>query len=293
LKKVDSKIEKYHLHKDHPEKLQFEVYDLLEYRKKSGKMAATPHSHSYYQIIWFFEEGGVHSVDFTTYSIKKNTILFIPKDHIHTFDNNLDVQGWLIHFNESFFMHSDVDIFLKYNIFNVQDNPCYAIDKETASIAATYVDLMRKELGQTDAFGYEDIIRFSLKSLLIYLERIRRRGDDVDLRFTNHYELQFAKFKQLVEENYYKGLSVREYATLLNVSSKTLTTITKNVTNLAASQVISQRIILQAKRLLRFTTIQINEVAFKIGFEDVSYFVKFFKRHVGISPGKYRSEISK
>ncbi len=290
MKDLKVKIEKYHLHKAHPEKLQFAVYDLNDYRKRSGDMAAVAHSHSYYQIIWFFEEGGEHIVDFNTYQIKKNTILFISKDHIHAFDKNLDVQGYLIHFNESFFMHNDVDIFLKYNIFNTVENPCYAIDDDTAQIANAYMDLIKKELSIKGAFGYEDIIRFSLKSLLINLERIHRKGEDTHLQFNNHYELQFAKYKELIEENYQQGLSVSEYATLLNISSKTLTTITKTVVGKSASELISERIILEAKRLLRFTSLQIGEVAFKIGFEDASYFVKYFKRFVGFSPKMYREQ---
>jgi len=146
LKKKDVKIEQYHLHKAHPEKLQFELYDLNSYRKKSGEKAAIPHSHSYYQIIWFFEDGGEHLVDFKTFDIKKDTILFISKDQTHAFDNNLNVRGWLIHFNESFFMHSDVDIFLKYSIFNSQQNPCYAINNETHEVATSYISMIQKEL---------------------------------------------------------------------------------------------------------------------------------------------------
>ncbi|WP_010177586.1 helix-turn-helix domain-containing protein [Aquimarina agarilytica] len=290
MKDSKVKIEKYHLHKAHPEKLQFAVYDLNDYRKRSGEKAAIAHSHSYYQIIWFFEEGGEHVVDFNTYAIKKNTILFISKDHIHAFDTNLAVQGYLIHFNESFFMHNDVDIFLKYNIFNTVENPCYVIDAATAQVANAYMDLIKKELSIKGAFGYEDIIRFSLKSLLIILERIHRKDGDTNLQFNSHYELQFAKYKELIEENYQQGLSVSEYATLLNISSKTLTTITKNVVGKSASELISERIILEAKRLLRFTSLQIGEVAFRIGFEDASYFVKYFKRFVGFSPKVYREQ---
>ncbi|KAA1245222.1 helix-turn-helix domain-containing protein [Aquimarina sp. RZ0] len=264
------------------------MYDLNEYRRKSAEKAAIAHSHSYYQIIWFYEEGGEHIIDFKTYTIKKNMILFISKDHIHAFDNNLDVQGCLIHFNESFFMHSDIDIFLKYNIFNSQENPCYSIDQETSKTATAYLDLIRKELSQKGMFGYEDIIRFSLKSLLINLERIHQKDGNVRLQFNNHYELQFAKYKELIEENYQNGLSVSEYAQMLNISSKTLSTITRSVVDKPASLLISERIILEAQRLLRFTTLQIGEIAFRIGFEDSSYFIKYFKRFVGISPKTYR-----
>ena len=117
MKDSTKHIAQYHLHKAHPEKLQFEMYDLNAYRKRSVEKAAIPHSHSYYQVIWFFEDGGSHVVDFESYEIRKNMIFFIAKDRVHAFDDNLDIQGLLIHFNESFFMHNDVDVFLKYHIF--------------------------------------------------------------------------------------------------------------------------------------------------------------------------------
>ena len=107
MKDSKTNIEKYHLHKAHPEKLQFEIYDLQEYRKRSAEKAVIPHSHSYYQIIWFFDDGGTHFIDFESYEIRKNMIFFISKDRIHAFDDQLNVNGWLIHFNESFFMHTE------------------------------------------------------------------------------------------------------------------------------------------------------------------------------------------
>jgi len=282
------RIEQYHLHKLYPQKLQFEIYDLNKYRNKNRDKAAQPHSHSYYQIIWFFCNEGTHTVDFKTYDIKENTILFISKDQIHAFDNNLNVTGWLIHFNESFFAHNDMDIFLKYNVFKSPKKPCYIIPKGNLETASTYLKLMKNELSNRNRFGYEDIIRFTLKSFLIGLERIHRTNNKQQLKLNNAYELQFYKFKELIEAHYKDGLSVKDYASLLNISSKTLTTISKNIVNKSPSIIIAERTVLQAKRLLKFTTLQIGEVAFKIGFEDPSYFVKFFKRHVGISPSGYR-----
>jgi len=283
-----AKIEQYHLHKLHPQMLQFELYSLKEYRKKSGKKAATPHSHSYYQIIWFFNDGGTHTVDFKTYAIKKNSILFITKNQIHSFDNNLEIEGWLIHFNESFFMHSDVDIFLKYNLFNVQHTPYYPINNEIANIVTNYIHLIKKELDQKGNFGYEDVIRFLLKAMLINLERIHHKNTSKKILLNSAYELQFFKYKELIEMHYKEGLPIHSYANLLHVSPKTLTTITKSIVNKSPSKLITERIILEAKRLLKFTTLQIGEIAFKIGFNDASYFIKYFKKHVGMSPKNYR-----
>jgi len=291
LKDSTKHIAQYHLHKAHPEKLQFEMYDLNAYRKRSVEKAAIPHSHSYYQVIWFFEDGGSHVVDFESYEIRKNMIFFIAKDRVHAFDDNLDIQGLLIHFNESFFMHNDVDIFLKYHIFNSQENPQYIIDDDTAETAHLHTKLISRELSNRTQFGYEDSIRFSLKALLINLERVHQKEQHRHLTFQNNYELQFAKYKELVEDNYAKGLSVADYAQLLYISSKTLNTITKEIAKKSASEIIANRIILQAKRLLKFTSLQIGEIAFKVGFDDPSYFVKYFKRHVGHAPTSYRNEV--
>lgn len=284
-------IVQYHLHKAHPEKLQFELYDLNAYRKESGEKAAKPHSHSYYQIIWFFESGGTHTVDFTRFDIKANTILFISKDQIHAFDDT-DVKGWLIHFNESFFKHSEVDIFLKYRIFNTPLKSSLELTGENLQMATSYISLLKKEQAQNNSFGNEEVVRYLLKSFLINLERLHRKGPNELLELNNPYELRFLQFKELLEEHYKKGFSVREYADAMGMSTKTLSTITKAVVHRPPLVLISERLILEAKRLLKFTPLQINEIAYKIGFEDASNFGKFFKRKVGRSPKEYRNYLS-
>lgn len=292
MKKSTQPIVQYHLHKAHPEKLQFELYDLNAYRKKSGEKAAKPHSHSYYQIIWFFESGGTHTVDFTNFDIKANTILFISKDQIHAFDDTLDVKGWLIHFNESFFMHTEVDIFLKYRIFNTPKKSSFEIKGENLKMARSYISMLQKERAQENSFGNEEVLRYLLKSFLINLERVHRKGPDERLEINDLYELQFLQFKELLEEHYKKGFSVQDYASALGISTKTLSTITKAVVSRSPSFLISERLILEAKRLLKFTPLQISEIAYKIGFEDASYFAKFFKRKAGQSPKEYRIRLA-
>ncbi|MDO6515660.1 AraC-type DNA-binding protein [Zobellia uliginosa] len=288
MQRSKTKIEQYHLHKMHPRKLQFELYDLNSYRKKSGDLAAIPHSHSYYQIIWFFNEGGTHVVDFKRYAIKKDTLMFITKDQVHAFDENENVQGWLIHFNESFFKHTDVDMFLKFNIFHMSEKPCYTIQGDTVTLASTYISLIKTELQERSRFGYEDSIRFLLKAFLIQLERFHQEDPQSPIQLNSLYERQFFEFKELVEANFKEGLSVGGYADTMNISTKTLSTLTNAVVGRSPSQLIAERTMLEAKRLVRFTSLQINEIAFRLGFEDASYFVKYFKRHLGQSPKSYR-----
>lgn len=291
MKQPDQNIAQYHLHKAHPEKLQFELYDLNAYRKKSGEKASHPHSHSYYQLIWFFESGGTHTVDFNSFDIKANTILFVSKGQIHAFDDAIDVNGWLIHFNESFFMHTEVDIFLKYSIFKTSGN-AFLIHGDDLKTAKSYISILQREREHGKRFGHEEVLRYLLKCLLIHLERVHRYGLDKQLGVNNQYGLQLLRFKELVEEYYAQGYTVKDYANALGISTKTLSTITKSVVDRSPSILISERLVLEAKRLLKFTPLQIGEVAYKIGFEDASYFAKFFKRHVGHSPKEYRNRLT-
>ncbi|WP_299889504.1 AraC family transcriptional regulator [uncultured Lacinutrix sp.] len=290
--KHKDKIEQYHLHKAHPERLQFEIYDLASYLKRNVEHASVAHSHSFYQILWFYNAGGNHYVDFDVHHIKKDTVLFISKNQIHYFDESAKHEGVIIHFNEQFLMQSDVDIFLKYNVFNTQGRPCYCITEDISVLANSYIELIKTELKNNAHFGHKQVVRYLLKSLLIVFERVHRENKDGTIKFTNHYELQYLQFRELIETHYKNHNTVSEYADLLYISSKTLSTVTKLIASKSPSELISERLILEAQRLLSFTTLKINEVAYTLGFDDASYFVKYFKRHLKQSPSDYRKLIS-
>ena len=96
------------------------------------------------------------------------------------------------------------------------------------------------------------------------------------------------KVRQLIEKNYRKVHTVSEYARMLGVSTKTLTNCSFDSSHKTPLQLINARLTLEAKRLLRFTDMSSKEVAYHIGFEDPSYFVKFFKRQTSLSPLEFR-----
>lgn len=292
MKKTTDKIEQYHLHKEHPEKLPFEIYDLKTYLDKSGAHAQIAHSHSFYQILWIFNDGGKHYIDFDAHHVKRNSLFFITKNQIHYFDSTASHEGILIHFNENFLMQSDVDIFLKYHLFTKKGNNCNCIAGDSVNTAKAFIKLIKNELLYKSEFGHSQVIRYLLKSLFIVFERTQHT-DDKSIQLTNQYELQYLHFRELIENHYQNAYSVNQYAELLHISRKTLTRITKSIVAKPPSELISERVLLEAKRLLSFTPLKINEIAYRLGFEDPSYFVKYFKRHMTISPGEYRQVASK
>lgn len=289
------KIDEYHLYKDQPEKRQFEIFSLKEYVERNFEHSSKPHLHSFFQIIWFTKGNGNHFVDFKKYEVKPNTIFFINKSQVHYFDNSKNYDGILLHFNESFLVQyeNDIDIFLKYNIFNNQHHqPFCLIPKITAELLNTIITQIKVELDKQNSFGHRELLRHFLKTFLIQIERQKRDNNDTKLITTNEKHIQFLRFIELVELNYKEGFSISEYSTLLNISTKTLTDLTNKIVFKTPSLLIHERVILEAQRLLSHSSLNVNQIGYQLGFDDPSYFVKYFKKYTNSSPTDFRKSIS-
>jgi len=290
----NSEIQKYHLHKDEPGKLQFEIFPLDHYLAESGTHALKPHVHSFYQIIWFTSGEGKHFVDFKAYEISRNTIFFIPKGQIHHFDNN-KYEGYIIHFNETFITdHEDyINIFLKHNIFDsFEKEPLFRIKPEDTKELQNIASQMQAEMWTPSQFAHREYLKLQLNLFLIVIQRFGIRKDCNGLSINNPTHVLFVKFRQLLEEYYCRVHTVNEYADLLHISGKTLTNCTKSISHQTPLEIINERIALEAKRLLAYSDKNVNEIGFALGFEDPSYFVKFFKRQTKTLPGDFRKSIS-
>lgn len=283
------KIKKYHLHKGEPDKLQFEIHRLKDYLEDSvGHIK--PHMHSFYQIIWFMSGEGKHYVDFNEYEVKENTLFFVSKGQIHHFDNNM-YEGCIIHFNESFIADNEnyVSIFLNHNIFHsFEKEPLFEIKEMDTKELHGIANQMYTEMWTPSQFAHAEYLKLLLHLFLIVIQRFGVRKDCNRLSMNNLSHTHFVKFRKLLEENYSKIHTVREYADMLNISSKTLTNCTNEISGQTPLEIINNRIVLEARRLLAFSDKNVNEIGFELGFEDSSYFVKFFKRQMKILPRDYR-----
>jgi len=295
MRKSKPKIEQYHLHKDQPEKLQFEIYSLNDYLTKNKGHIEKPHIHSFYQIIWFTKGNGKHFVDFNEFVASTNKIFFISKNQIHYFDNYSSYEGVIIHFNESFLMdnENDIDIFLKYNIFNdFESDPVFTIPTVAIENFTLLVSNLKKEISTPDKFAHKDFLKHLLKLFLISIQRLGKRNNYKNPSFNNQKNITLLKFRQALELNFKNIHTVKEYAYLLNISTKTLTNHITEIALKTPLEIINDRIILEAKRLLSHSSLNINEIGFQLGYEDPSYFVKFFKRQTKKSPSDFRKVIS-
>lgn len=290
--KLKEEIKKYHLEKNNHKGPEFGMHHFTELKQKNLCLSQQPHTHSFYQIIWFKNGNCIHSIDFKDYDVAENTLFFVAKNQVHFFQQNVEYNGVLVHLNESFILSNETDInfFLTYHIFNNTEKPYYQISDHLKNQITQYFYQIEDELSKVDEFGNSAILSNLLKSLLLIIEREKRK--ELSNSPSHNQNSTYLKFRNLLENNFKKGWSVSDYANELAISTKTLNSMLKSETQKTASQTIQDRIILEAKRQLTHTNNFINQIAYDLGFKDPYYFIKYFKKQVKCSPSQFRKSIS-
>lgn len=256
------------------------------------------HIHDFYEIIWFRKGSGVHHVDFNTYPVLPGTVFFISPGQVHEFDETRSQDGCVMKVCNKLLNHSsrpdaepsqqDDFVYLKYNVFHADSLPYYRVDESFAPNIDHLIATIEEESRNVGMIGHEDYLRSLIRMLIITIERGSQGQENVVFSPSKTSHKTFLSFRQLIEQNYRSLHTVKDYAHLLGVSTKTLTNYVAECSPHSPLELINGRIILEAKRLLRYSNLMIKETAFRLGFDDPSYFVKFFKRIVGVSPIDFR-----
>ncbi len=277
----------------------FEIDHLQEIVKSGhGESLFLPHTHTFYEIVWFQDGGGTHTIDFVEYPIKPNTFFFISPGQVHQFDRS-NTNGTVFKFLPEFLSdeYTTEDIFLKYSIFNAIDTPPFKIIDDEYKLFSLHrmEGALEREQQRLNDFGHHRFMQSLVRIMLIIFERHENDTNTIthgkalpELTVTNNVHNHFIRFRQELEDNYRKLHNVKDYAELLGVGTKYLTTIVKECSHRTPLQLINDRILLEAKRQLRYSNKMVKEIAFDLGYDDPSYFVKQFKRQMGMLPTEFR-----
>lgn len=251
----------------------------------------SPHIHYFYEILWFKEGSGKHTVDFTDYDVRPNTIFFLSPGQVHHFDNCTAYHGVSIKMCTDFMKNDEAEssLFLKYNVFHTFDTtPCFHVDDSTAQTLSLLSDAMEREASNSGKFGNVDVLKALLRIFLVQVLRHGTQEGELHLDELKPSRMLFTRFRKMVEKEYMHLHTVQEYADSLNVAVRTLNKCVNECSSMSPLAFINQRIILEAKRMVRYTNMMIKEIAFKLGYDDPSYFVKLFKRETGYLPSDFR-----
>ena len=253
-----------------------------------GKVRTTaPHRANFYRIIWFQKGNPVHSVDFEQIKIESPAILFVHKDKIHRFDRMAAHDGKVLIFTDDFFFRtqSDRNFFRTAQIFNQTEKPIL-LPKVDDRLELLF-NLIELEIGQDEQFFKSETSYHLLNSFLYTAERIACTEFPVSTNNSPNVTL-INTFLQLVETNFKNRYSVEKYAALANSTVKKLNQALREVKGKTGKQIITERLLLEAKRLLAHSDLNAKEIGYQLGFDEPTNFIKFFKKNARQTPIEFQ-----
>ena len=238
--------------------------------------------------IFFIKAGGHAVIDFKEYFLDKDAFFFINADQYYLFDDNCI--GTLLYYNRDFYcveIH-DKEVACDGILFNnVYEAPIVLMDASTSSAHQNILKEIKYEIDFKDT-GTEEMLRILLKQIIIKCTRIWKEEHQMN-SIDSRPEVDFSRtFSQLVEKYYLKYHTVAEYAAILNITPKALNKRITKFSVTTPNDIIKNRIILETKRLLVHTNLSIKEIGYALGYEEASYFIRFFTKQATISPQNFR-----
>jgi AraC family transcriptional regulator, transcriptional activator of pobA len=165
------------------------------------------------------------------------------------------------------------------------------VDQATTATFKMVIDQLKNEMQNPALAQYELLVSY-LKIFLITASRRKAEQQKIDTNDLGEKEpFILQNLKDAIEEHFRTKHSASNYADLLNISAKALAKITKMHFNKTLTELIAERIIIEAKRELYLTNKPVKEIASELGYEDEHYFSRFFKTNADVSPQMYRDTV--
>ncbi|HEY9046568.1 MAG TPA: AraC family transcriptional regulator [Ohtaekwangia sp.] len=262
-----------------------ENFNIRDLQKVTGgkDMVQELHRHDFNYILVVKKGGGKHTIDFTAYPVADHSVFFMRPGQVHQLMLTGKSTGYLLGFKTDFYAaHNPVANQLlrkagSINFYKLDAGRFKKLIPITSYILQEYTDKQQ---------GYQEVIKANLNILFVELTRQREKASSNNANLYTQERLE--KFLELLDANISKHKQVAYYADALNLSSYQLNAITRAALGKTCSDLITEYILLEAKRYLLATPNQVSQVAYQLGYEDVSYFIRFFKKHTGYSPEAFR-----
>jgi AraC family transcriptional activator of pobA len=267
---------------------EIEILSLEKLYAENSDSVSQPHRTNFYHVFWFQKSPQLHLVDFKPLHNLNDALLFVNKDQVQTFQRSPKVRGKVLLFTDSFLSKSSEDMLLLKNSVLFNDFLDTAIIKLSAdSILIDCFQKIEHELDSAeDEYSY-NVLRNLLHTFLLYCERERKKVGYTEIK--KGVDLEYTiLFKDLLNSSYKTLKSVSGYAYQIHVSEKRLTQATAKAVGKTPKELIDERVMLEAKRLLVHTSQSIKQVGHELGFEEPTNFIKYFKKHSEQTPIEFR-----
>ncbi|MCW3091454.1 MAG: helix-turn-helix protein [Ferruginibacter sp.] len=245
------------------------------------------HRHDFFFIIALQKGQGTHEIDFTSYNVFDHSVFVMRPGQVHQFQLKADARGYILEFNTEFYHPKDKASAQRLRKAS-NKNFCELEIKRFEKLYAILTDILQEYTAREE--GFLDVIKAHMDIFFIEFIRQSPNPQGPSTNVSSYAQERLEEFLALLENHITTHKQVTQYSDLMNLSPYQLNEITKATVGKTASELINEHIILEAKRNLLATPTQIKAIADQLGYEDVSYFIRFFRKQTGYSPEAFRQK---
>lgn len=244
------------------------------------------HRHDFFFLLLLTKGSGAHEIDFVDYTVTSGSVFFLRPGQVHKLELKSGSKGYLVEFNSEFYHPKDKTS--NQRLRRASNKNYCAFEINRFHKLETILASIQNEFTEKEE-GYLDVIKSNLN--IFFTEFVRQSANPKGpvVATSTYTQDRFEEFSELLEKHIAYSKQVSDYTDMMNLSSYQLNEITKSSVGKNASELINEHIILEAKRYLLATPNQVKEIATLLGYDDVSYFIRFFKKHTGHPPETFRS----
>ncbi len=268
----------------------FELNKLYERQSSLNHNPASPHRVEFNCLLYITEGSGEHFIDFNHHPIKAGSFIFIQKHQVQAFDFTHCPQGLVILFTDMYFAELQTKIrlpsIMPNNLTSLYD-PVINVSSQLKSSCEALLNEIIVEQKSKDSDGLLMQLIFSA----LFIKIMKEIPQSQTKNLTDVRSKKFYDFIRLIEDRSITSREANDYANLLNMTYKSLNQICKLASNKTAKQLIDLETILEAKRKLAVENIQVQALAYELGFDEVTNFVKYFKRHTALTPSEFKASV--
>ncbi|MGM0636626.1 MAG: AraC family transcriptional regulator, partial [Bacteroidota bacterium] len=252
-----------------------------------------PHKHNFYLCVMFTKGSGTHEIDFNSYIIEPGKVFFLRPGQTHYWKFDSEPEGFILFHSQEFyefiFLNHKISSFPFYSSFS--NPPMMALaDRKSSMFADKFKEIYRE-------YTQDSILReLKIITLLstVYIDFLREytslvKGKSIKSRYLTIFQF----LEKLLDKHFYQYKLPKFYASELGVTTKHLNRVVKEIINKTTTELISDRVILEAKRQIVHSDDNLTNVAANLGFSDYSYFSKQFKIKTNLTPIDFKKKYAK
>ncbi len=272
----------------------FYANDLETHLSNNWKIVSKAHKHNFYLSVFFIEGEGLHEIDFATYDIRPGSVFLLRPGQTHLWRFTQKGKGYIFfhskEFYEAMYQHKNLSSFPFF--FSTQNSPCIYLQEDQRAYMGQLFKTIVEEFQSEAILRKQKILNF-IDLIYIELSRLVIKDSFQDLVSSKNDMMKLYKFEKLIEEKFTTNKSAIAYAKMMNISAKHLNRICKKTLGKTTTDIILDRVFLEAKRLILYSGENLTEIAWGLGYTDYAHFSKLFKQRNGITPSAFQKEYLK